>query len=187
MMDAQVGEDVRAAMTQAAETRSRALHDLFQKHYDSLVAIAGRIHFGAPEGRAPSPRSIVHEAFLRLVDQSRLSAGGSAFFRACCAQEFRRILVDEARRRRAAKRGKDAIVTMATCGLVQGRSEADLLHIHEAIEVLSRRNERMGRIAEQRLFGGMTVEECAHALEVSERTVVKDWAFAQQYLQKELR
>lgn len=187
MMEPPAESEARAAITNAAETRSSTLRGLMQQHYESLHEIARRIHAGEAAGKAPSPTSLVHEAFVRLVDQPRISARGITFFRACFAQECRRILVDVARRRRSKKRGGDAIATIATTGLVAGHAEIDVLHLNDAIESLTRHNPRLGHVADMRLFGGMTVEECADALDLGKRTVVKDWSFAQQYLQKELR
>lgn len=170
----------------AVAARSRDLPDLIQAQYPSLLRLAQRVYQGEAHNSV-SPASLVHEAFVRLCDQPKVAAGGEVFFRACFAQECRRILVDHARRRRALKRGGGAAIeTLAEQGELGLSGQMDLVHVNEAIEGLAKRNARMARIVDLRIFGGLTVPECAGALGVSPRTVDSEWAFARAWLQKQL-
>jgi len=177
-----------ASIRQAMAERSPSLSGLLRAHYDSLVGIAERIHARESHRAAPSPVSLVHEAFVRLVDQPKVSAGDSVFFRACFAQECRRVLVDSARRRNAQRRGGGALVESISDQTGLGtRGELDLVEVDDALAALAKHEERLARIVEMRVFGGLTVAECAEALGVSARTIDGDWAFARAWLQKKLR
>lgn len=179
--------DEVAEVTRAVLDGSPRLRSLIRAKYDSLLALAERIHARESSGTAPSPTSLVHEAFVRLVDQPKVVARGEVLFKACFAQECRRILVDAARRRRALRRGggvaTESIADQSGLGV---RGELDLVEVNEAIESLSRRNERMAQIVDLRVFGGLTVAECAETLGVSPRTIDSEWAFARAWLQKSL-
>lgn len=184
-----MSEDPRPeSVREAVRDRSPSLPGLLRAHYDSLVDIAKRIHARESHRAAPSPVSLVHEAFVRLVDQPKVTAGDSLFFRACFAQECRRVLVDSARRRNAQRRGggvaAESIADQSGLGV---RGELDLVEVNDAIEALAKLDERAGRIVDMRVFGGLSVAECAEALGVSPRTVDDDWAFARAWLQKKLR
>ncbi len=179
-----------AALTAAlaAATPATPVAALVAAHYPELRALAARIASNERPGASLNPTALVHEAFLRLVDQSRITDRGSTFFRACFGQECRRVLVDQARARHAARRGGDRDrVTMVEFAELHDAGGIDLLLLHEAIEALARRNERMARIVDLRIFGGLTIAECALALGVAPRTVDKDWLFARSWLQRELR
>jgi RNA polymerase sigma-70 factor (ECF subfamily) len=177
-------ESVREAVC----SRSPSLSALLRVHYDSVVDIAERIRARESHRAAPSPVSLVHEAFVRLVDQPKVSAGDSLFFRACFAQECRRVLVDSARRRNAQRRGGGAAAESVADQTGLGvRGELDLVEVDDAIETLAKLDERAARIVTMRVFGGLTVAECAESLGVSPRTVDDDWAFARAWLQKKLR
>lgn len=136
-------------------------------------------------GHTLQPTALVHEAFLKLVDQSRAQWKSRDHFCAVASQAMRRILVDHARRHRAAKRGGGNRVTLDT---MDGHfeEEVDLIALDDALHRLSLLSERQGRIIELRFFGGMSVEEAAHVLDVSERTVKGDWRVARAWLQREL-
>lgn len=131
--------------------------------------------------------ALVHEAYLRLVDDARVTSRGRAYFFAAAARAMRQVLVDAARRRKAAKHGGGA--TFVTLGDESGGIDAyasELLDLDRALEDLGRRNPRHMQVVECRFFGGMSVEETAAALGVSERTVKADWAFARAWLHRAL-
>lgn len=181
-------EDPRTTITRAVVDRSAALPTLMHQHYSTLLGIAERIHSGERGSAGLSPTSMVHEVYLRLVDQPRVSASDTVFFRACFAQECRRVLVDHARRVGALRRGGDCRRESLGDQSEIGRpGEFDLIDLHEAIEQLTNLSPRMGRIADLRLFGGLTIEECAQALDVSPRLIDSEWAFARSWLERELR
>ncbi len=127
--------------------------------------------------------ALVHEAYLRLVDDSRVTGRGRAYFFAAAARAMRQVLVDAARRRGAAKRGGGE--PLMSVDWEDERVDAyasELLDLDRALEDLGRRNLRHMRVVECRFFGGMSVEETAAALDVSARTIKADWALARAWL-----
>lgn len=162
------------------------LQRLVGDHYAEMRRVAGRI--AAREGNAaPSPTELVHEAYLRLIDQSLVTQRGKSFFLGCFARECRRILVDHARARRVVRRGGRAgHETWKTALGVGEDGDFGLLELNEAVEALGKVNDRMAQIVDMRVFGGLTVRECADVLGIAERTVEKDWTFARTWLRKEL-
>ena len=131
--------------------------------------------------------ALVHEAYLRLVDNSKVTHQGRAYFFASAARAMRQVLVDAARRRSAAKRGGGA--PLASIGWESDRVEAyasELLDLDRALEDLGRRNPRHMQVVECRFFGGMNVEDTAVALGVSARTIKADWALARAWLHQVL-
>lgn len=136
------------------------------------------------------PTALVHEAFLRLVDQRSARWRNRAQFFGVAAQLMRRILVDHARARDAAKRGGGAVripldeasEDAATAQI----PEVDVLLVDEALERLASLDERQARVVELRYFGGLSVEEAAAVLDVSEITIKRDWAMAKAWLFREL-
>jgi RNA polymerase sigma factor (TIGR02999 family) len=133
------------------------------------------------------PTALVHEAFLRLVDQRGARWQNRAQFYAVAAQVMRRILVDHARARAAAKRGGDAVRVALEAVEESGASpEVDILALHQTLERLAAQDERQARVVELRYFGGLSVEETAEVLGVAEITVKRDWAMARAWLYREL-
>jgi RNA polymerase sigma factor (TIGR02999 family) len=133
------------------------------------------------------PTALVHEAYLRLVHQDQIEWTGRAHFLGIAARCMRQILVDHARRKNAAKRGGgEAMVTLHEDLLSAANEELELLELDDALEKLGKLDERAARVAEMRLFAGMTVEETAKALSVSARTVDGDWVTARLWLRREL-
>ena len=134
-----------------------------------------------------SPTALVHEAYLKLVDQQRVQWQNRAHFFAIAARVMRRILVDHARGRASAKRGRGATVTLLD---IDARVEApgvDILALDTALEKLAGIDERQCRLVELRFFGGLTVEEAAAALGIAPITVKRDWALARTWLYREIR
>jgi RNA polymerase sigma factor (TIGR02999 family) len=134
--------------------------------------------------------ALVHEAYLRLVDQRRVEWRNRAHFFGVAAQLMRRILVDHARRRHAAKRGDGMRqITLDDAGALPGSSDdpgVDVLVLNEALERLAAMDEGQARIVELRYFGGLNIEETAEALRVSPATVKREWAVARAWLRREL-
>ena len=130
------------------------------------------------------PTALVHEAYLRMVDQHEAVWQNRAQFLAIASQMMRRILVDRARARLAAKRaGRSLHLTLAEAEeAVVAPDRIDLLDLDTALERLSSFDPRKGRIAELRFFGGLTLEETGHVLNVSSKTVERDWELARAWL-----
>lgn len=134
-----------------------------------------------------SPTEVLHEAFLRMVDRSRVTTEGAAYFYCSFATECRRLLIDHYRKGRADRRGGDRRrVTLHSEVLDPTHPEIDLIDLHDAIETLAGLDPRQAAIVDMRMFGDMTVAQCAEMLQVSERTVADDWRHARSWLQVRL-
>ena len=130
---------------------------------------------------------LVHEAYLRLAGDSRITGLGRPYFYAAAGRAMRQVLVDAARRRQAGKRGAGVRPVSLDDGAASVQAYGDeLLELHEALRRLEARNARHARVVECRFFGGMSVEDTAAALEISPRTVKADWALARAWLYDEL-
>jgi len=131
---------------------------------------------------------LVHEAYLRLAGDPRVTQRGRAYFYAAAARAMRQVLVDAARRRNATKRGSGAAALSLDeqVGTVDAYAD-QLLDLDDALRELERRNARSARVVVCRFFGGMSVEDTAQALGVSPRSVKSDWALARAWLYDALR
>jgi len=164
-----------------------AVDQLLPLVYDELKGLAAAYMRREGIGHTLQPTAIVHEAFLRLVDQTRVRWQGRAHFIAVAAQAMRRILVDHARAKKAQKRGGERLrVTLESDLAISAEREEDVLAIHEALEKLQKLDARQARIVELRFFGGLTVPEVAEVLGVSVRTVENDWTMVRAWLRREL-
>jgi RNA polymerase sigma factor (TIGR02999 family) len=132
--------------------------------------------------------ALVHEAYLRLVDQQRVQWRNRAHFFGIAAEVMRRVLVDHARARDAAKRGGGAqrLTLGDALGVPSDGTDADVLALHEALERLALLDPDQARLVELRYFGGLNIEESAEALGVSPATVKREWAVARAWLRREL-
>jgi RNA polymerase sigma factor (TIGR02999 family) len=154
--------------------------------YEDLRRLARWQLRGSGSRRTLDTTALVHEAYLRLVDQTRGSWKDRAHFFAVAARAMRQILIDYARRRSAAKRGGgQPSISLEEERHGSAAAEAErLLALEEALEALARIDERLPRIVECRFFAGMTDEETAEALGVSTRTVQRDWMRARAWLRE---
>lgn len=140
------------------------------------------------DGHTLQPTALVHEAYIKLVDQRSAQWQNRSQFYGVAAQLMRRILIDHAREHLAAKRGGGARpVTLSGVDAPNDSDEAvDVLALHEALERLTTLDERQAKVVELRYFGGLSVEETAEALEISPATVKREWATARAWLKREL-
>lgn len=167
---------------------SQAIADLCASLYPELRRIArARLRAQAPLTLLDTT-GLVHESFLRLYQLQQLDVGDRVHFLAYAARVMRSILVDFIRARHAERRGGDAVHTELSDDLADtlAAEEAEVLRIHEALESLASVDERAARVVEMRYFGGMTEAEIALALEVTERTVRRDWEKARLLLRAAL-
>ncbi len=160
---------------------------LYEVVYEEMRRIAGRMMRGERPGHTLQPTALVHEVYIRLVDQTRVEWQNRAHFYAVAARIMRRILVDHARRRARLKRGggEERVTWDEALGLGRDPSH-ETLALDRALTRLSELDPRMERVVELRVFGSLTVREVAHALGVSMRTVDNDWLVAKQWLTREL-
>ena len=133
------------------------------------------------------PTALVHEAYLRLVDQTRVNWQNRAHFFGLAANMMRRILVDHARARATGKRGgEDVRLSIEDVQIPLEQRAANLVALDEALKELAKFDERKSKIVEMRFFGGLTDEEIAEVLGISSRTVLRDWQTARLWLYREL-
>jgi RNA polymerase sigma factor (TIGR02999 family) len=181
------GDDVTGLLRAWGDGDGQALHQLMPLVERELNRIARACLAGERGNRSVSATALVNEAFLRLVEIKRIDWKDRAHFLSIGAPLMRRVLVDLARARRADKRGGDAVRVSFDESLPIGiTQEADVIRLDEALEALSRLDPRKGRVIELRFFGGLSAEETAAVLEVSTKTVIRDWTFAKAWLQREM-
>ena len=170
-----------------------AMDRLMTLVYDELRAVARRQLRRFRPGQTLDTTVLVHEAYLRLVDQAGASWQDRAHFLSVAGVAMRHILVDAARRRVAKKRGGEGLrISLDELGPDQGgpdasRQAVEILDLDEALTSLAARNERLSRLVELRFFAGLTEEETARTLGISERTVRRDWLKARAFLFHPLR
>ncbi len=138
------------------------------------------------EGHTLQPTELVHEAFIRTVGQRHANWQNRSQFYGIASQAIRRILIDHARRRRAAKRDHGIRVTLDESIGEVGDHGLDLLTLNDALDRLEALDPRQARVVELRYFGGLSIEETALALAISPATVKRDWTFARAFLLRAL-
>lgn len=164
-----------------------ALDRLAEVVYGELRIMARRYMKNERPGNTLQTTALVHEAYVRLVDATKVEWRERAQFFAMAAQIMRRILVDAARARRSQKRGGMAVkVDMDETALLSTAPGPSILALDEALASFSQLAPRPAKVVELRYFGGLTEEEIAAALEISPRTVRRDWDFARAWLLREL-
>lgn len=181
--DVKTRTTVTALLQAARDGDPDVLDQLVPLIYDELRAMAHR-HLAAEHGpRTLQTTALVHEAYLRLADQTQATARGRAYFFAAAAQAMRQVLVDRARRRNAQKRGGgETPLSLDAQQIAVDSFAADLLDLDRALTALAARNPRQARVVECRFFGGMRLAETAEALGISPRTVHNDWMVARAWL-----
>lgn len=164
-----------------------AADELMDAVYDELRRLARGYLRRERSDHTLEPTALVHEAYLRLIDQNAVAWQGRAQFFGLAAQMMRRILIDHARRHRYAKRGGDRVrVPLEEIEPLAGGRPAELLALDEALTALARIDPRRAKIVELRYFGGLQVQEIARMLELSTATVNRQWRAARAWLFMEL-
>jgi len=180
--------DITAQLQAWVAGEPTARETLFPLVYDELRRIAHRQLRREWQGHTLDTTALVHEAYLKLVDQTRAGFTDRAHFFAVAANAMRRILVDYARRYLAEKRGGAPRRVTLTDDMLVAEERADtLVAINDALLELSRIDERLSKVVECRFFGGLTEEETAEVLGVTARTVRRDWTKAKGWLHRNLR
>ncbi len=177
-------------LQKAAGGSHEAVANLMPLVYGELRAIAGKQLQRERRNHTLQATALANEAYLRMVDQKDVDWKGRAHFLAVAAEVIRRILVDHARKKGAAKRGGGVAQVTLTLGDVLeapgDQNEVDLLALDEAMKELAALSDRQSRVVELRFFGGLSVEETAYTLGISERTVKGDWRVAKAWLRTRL-
>lgn len=162
--------------------------ELMRRVYNELRRIAERHLRKERAGHTLNATALVHEAYIKLIDQSRVTWQNRAHFMVLASRAMRRILINYAESRRALKRGGgQKVVTLFEEQVAVDVRIEELLVLDELLTELSRTNERAGRIVEAKFFGGLTQEEIAEALGLSERTVSREWRFARAWLKLQMK
>ena len=169
-----------------SEGDQSALERLTPIVFDELHRLAGRYMKRERPGHSVQTTALVNEAYMRLVDYSRMEWQDRAHFFAVSAQLIRRILVEHARRHNLRRGGGVQHVSLEEAAVVGGRRSADLVALDDAMNSLARIDPRKVQVVEMRFFGGLSVEETAEALKVSTVTVMRDWSTAKAWLYREL-
>jgi len=180
--------DVTDLLEQLAGGNREVESALFPLLYDELRRIARALMRGEGQRRTLQTTVLVHEAYLRLTSGRTVTWDSRTHFLAVAAKVMRRILVDHARARNSDKRGGGKVVSADRLTLrdPQAVDYESLLALDAALERLATFDERQARIVELRFFAGMTVEETAHAMNISPRTVKREWQMARAWLYGEL-
>jgi RNA polymerase sigma factor (TIGR02999 family) len=171
-----------------ASGRQEALDQLVPLVYEELRRQARHYMRAQPAGHTLQTTGLVHEVYLRLVDQSAVEWKGRAHFFGVAAKAMRSILVDHARARSAAKRGGAArAITLDDAAEIAGtEASVDVLALHEALGRLADLDPRKSELVELRYFGGLGIDETAAVLGVSPATVKRQWTTARAWLRREL-
>jgi RNA polymerase sigma-70 factor, ECF subfamily len=180
--------EVKALLAELAEGQPGAAEKLIPLVYDELKRLARHYMQRERVGHTLQTTALVHEAYLRLVRETAPNWRDQSHFFGVAAEVMRRILIDYARSHLREKRGGSKVVLPLNEALAFSPEHSDeLVRLDEALTRLSRMDPRQGRIVELRFFGGLTIEETARLLEISPKTVKRDWAVAKAWLYNELR
>lgn len=165
----------------------RAIDALFSATYEELRRLAASVKRDDPRATL-SPTTLVNEAWLKLAASPAIAATSPLHFKRIAARAMRQVLVEAARRRRAAKRGGDiAFVTFDESHDQAPAGANELLALNDALDALAAIHPRQAVMVESRFFGGLDVRETAELLQVSEGTILRDWRAAKAWLARELR
>ena len=187
MHDDGSAHEVTALLAAWKGGNEQALGRLTDLVYDELHRLAKRYMAGERPGHSLQATSLVNEVYLRLIEVKSVSWQNRTHFLAIAARMMRRILVDFARSYQYAKRGgQHQQVTFDECLVFSPESAANLVALHDALDALESFDPRKTRVVELRFFAGLTVEETAEVLKVSQDTVRRDWKVAKVWLLREL-
>jgi RNA polymerase sigma factor (TIGR02999 family) len=186
-----MGSSAHSEVTQLlrqVESGNRSTSDrLFAAVYQQLRNLAGQFFRREPKGNTLQPTALVHEAYMKLVDQKNVDWRGQTHFFAIAAQAMRRILVDHARRRSAAKRGGNRHrIELHDDLVIESNRAEDLLALDNALTKLAKLDPRQAQMIELRFFGGLGVAEVGKVMGISTRSVEREWTMVRAWLRREL-
>lgn len=178
-------DDISALLARAHVGDAAALDRVTPILYAELKALAARALRGEREGHTLQTTALVNEAYLRLFDQRHLSSANRAQFLALAAQAMRRVLVDHARKRLAAKRpSSDQRIAIDEIDLPE--TGGDLIGLDGALQRLAEISPRQAKVVDLKFFAGLELEQIADVLDIARPTVVRDWRMARAWLEREL-
>ena len=178
--------DVTRLLLAWSDGSQAATIPLMDAVYDELRRLARAYLVRERRDHSLPATALVHEAYLKLVDQRRVRWQNRAHFYAVAAQVMRRLLVDHARARSATKRGAQITIPLDGIDVSDGGRSADLIALDSALDKLAALDARQARLVELRYFGGLTIDEAAAVMDIAPITVKRDWAIARTWLHREL-
>lgn len=180
-------EDVTVLLNAASEGDESAPEKLLPLVYDDLRRLA-RVYFANEKTEHTlQATALVHEAYIRLVNWENVSWKNRAHFFAVAAEVMRKVLIDHARKKNALKRDSGQKILLEEAVSFSKNKELDLVKLDEALQTLEKLDQRQAKIVELRFFGGLSIEETAYILKISETTVKREWTFAKAWFQRELQ
>lgn len=186
-MNERHSHDVTLLLSRVSEGDNSAPGKLLELVYEDLRHLAAAYMKDERSDHTLQATALVHEAYLRLVDWENVTWENRAQFFAVAAQVMRRVLVDHARGRNAAKReGSQHKLALDEAVSFADEKEFDVLALEEALSSLEKLDPRQAKIVELRFFGGLSIEEVAHVLKISPTTVKREWTIAKAWFQREL-
>jgi RNA polymerase sigma-70 factor (ECF subfamily) len=187
-MDERPAHDVTVLLKRVNAGDESAPGKLLELVYADLRHLAGAYMRGERANHTLQATALVHEAYLRLVDWQNVSWENRAQFFAVAAQVMRRVLVDHARGKNAAKReGSQQRLALDEAVSFSNEKDFDLLTLEDALNSLEKLDPRQAKIVELRFFGGLSMEEAAHVMKISPTTVKREWTIAKAWFQRELQ
>jgi len=184
-----MSHDVTRLLAELSQGNQSVVNEIFPLIYDELKKIAGNYLRNERGNHTLQPTALVHEAYMKLVDHTRMNWQNRAHFVGMSATIMRQILIDHARRHRAGKRGgeQENLQLEETILIVSDEKSVDLIALDEALKDLAKFDEFKSRLVELRYFGGLSVEETAEVLGVSEITVKRHWRMAKAWLAEAIK
>ena len=180
-------KDVTLLLSRAASGDREGIDRLLDAVYDQLHRVASKRMNDEKPGHTLQATALVHEAYLRLIQNKELEWSSRAHFYVAAAEAMRRILIEHARKKDRLKRGGDRRrIYLSVADLAAEENLEDVLAIVEAIERLEQEDSRAALVTRLRFYAGLTVEETAKALSLSERTVMREWSYARAWLYENL-
>ena len=177
-------DNITELLIEFSKGNQSVVDDIFPLIYDELKKLANNYLRNERGSHTLQPTALVHEAYLKLVDYKRINWQNRAHFMGMAATLMRQILIDHARRHRAGKRGgeNENLSLEESIVIVAGEKSMDLIRLDDALKELAKFDEMKSRLVELRYFGGLSTEETAEVLGVSEITVKRHWRMAKAWL-----
>lgn len=179
-------DEVTILLGQMSAGSSTAPDELLPLVYEDLRRLAHAYFSKENSDHTLQATALVHEAYLRLVKWENVSWQNRAHFFAVAAEVMRKILIDHARKRNALKRSGGQRIVLDDAVSLPDKKDFDILKLEEALVALEAIDPRQAKIVELRFFGGLSIEETAYILDISETTVRREWTFAKAWFQREL-
>ncbi len=179
--------DVTKLLQDLSDGNRAALDKLLPLVYDELRRLAHQYLRRERSEHTLQTTALVHEAYLKLIDQRSVNWQNRAQFFALSATAMRRILLDNARKHLSAKRGKGERISLDEAAGVSTETDESLIALDMALQELERIDEKQSKIIELRYFGGLTIEETGEVLKISPATVKREWTFARAWLYQRMR